>query len=447
MTFAPKGDAREFEPVELPTRRGCPFDPPAEAGLLRESQPLTRVRFPDGHIGWLVTGHEYARALLGDPRLSVFPGGPPTMHPARQAAVLYDAIQYETSFPGDVRGVIERYRQEDRLADAFRDPEVLRTLHERPLNKLSFFFTDAEEHTRLRRILTPFFSVKRAAEHRARIEEIVESRLDVMESLGKPVDLVETFAQAIPSLMTCTLFGMPDTERGTFERLASVKHDSSTTVDDLVDADAEFREFTAELIGRKKGNPGDDMLSALIHGGQMTDDELVATAMGLVRAAHATTAHALASAVLTLLHDRKRWDALRAEAVPVRQIVEELLRYNTIDQAPDVRTALEDIEIDGTTIRAFENVVFFLPSVNRDPQVFAEPDEVDLTRQASKHLAFGYGIHQCLGQHVARLELEVALTGLVRRFPTLDLAVPFEDIHWYGADRQLYGPLRIPVTW
>lgn len=435
------------DPVHMPTERECPFDPPNSLGRLRDSQPLSRLRFPDGHIGWLVTSHALARTVLGDPRFSMVPAGPPNSHPEGQAAKLFEAIQRDAAFPDPVRSLVDRYQQEGRLTEAFRDPEVVRALHEHPLSKLSFFFMDPPHHSRIRRLLAPHFTVRRAAEQRTRIEQIVADCLDDMERVGPPVDLVETFARRIPSLMTCALFGMPDSEASTFERLAGVRHTSTPTVEELREADDEFRIFARELVEHKRAEPGDDLLSTLVDGGKMTDDELAAAAVSLVSAAHSTTALTISFGVLTLLRDRDRWDVLRNRSAPIGRIVEELLRYTTADQAPDVRTALEDVEVGGTVIKAFDNVVVALPAVNRDPQVFTDPDRVDLTRHAAHHLSFGYGVHQCIGQHFARLELEIALTGLANRFPTLDLAVPMADIAWHSGDRQLYGPRQLPVTW
>ncbi|MFD9667980.1 cytochrome P450 [Rhodococcus sp. NPDC059968] len=394
-----------------------------------------------------MTNHELARILLNDPRLSVFPAGPPASHPERQAAQLYDAIRRDDSFPQSVRELIGRYGEEGRLADAFRNPEVIRTLHEQPPGTLSFFYTDPPEHLRLRRILAPYFSVRRVGERRARIEQIVSDRLDLMEKIGPPVDFVKVFAQAIPSLVTCAMFGLPDSEIETFERLALVRHAADATADDNLAAIRSFHEFGRQLISRKRAQPGSDMLSALIADDQLTDEQLATTAVLLVQAAHATTAHSLAFSVVSLLRDRDRWDELKTGSAPINQIVEELLRFTTIDQSPDVRTALEDIEVGGTVIKAYDNVVVLLSAVNRDPAVFEEPDRLDFTRRASSHMSFGYGVHQCLGQHLARLEMEVALTGLADRFPNLDFAVPLDEIPWYPADRQLIGPVRVPVTW
>lgn len=448
MTTRPLSYARQSEPIQPPTERQCPFDPPSEFHELRDNRPLSKFRFPDGHVGWMVTSNELARAVLGNPRFSVNPSGSPDLHPDRQAAVLFDAIKHDTDFPGAIRALVERYDREGRLADAFRDPEVVRTLHESSLHKLSFVNTDPPVHTRLRRILTGHFTVRRVGELRPRIEQIVTDRLDVMEKLGPPVDLVETFTQKLPSLLTCALFGVPEDEAGTFERLSEVRFNSDATVDDVLEANEEFRAFARELFERKRAQPTDDLLSELGRTGEMSEEQMVSTAVVLVRAAHATTALSLAFGVVTLLQDRERWDTLRNESVPIGQIVEELLRYTSIVQTAGIRTALEDVEIGGTVIKAFEQVAVYVSAVNRDPLVFAEPDRVDLTRQsATKHLAFGYGVHQCLGQQLARAELQIALTGLARRFPTLDLAVPMDELTWHRSDRPFYGPERVPVTW
>lgn len=446
MTTLPP-DARQSGPVRLPTERECPFDPPTALGELRDSQPLSRFEFPHGHVGWLVTSHELARAVMGDPRFSVLPGGPPHVYETR-TAVLYDAIQRDTTFPAATRALVDRYQREGRLPEAFRDPEVVRTLHERPLSGLPFLAVDPPAHTRLRRTLAGYFTVRRVGAHRALIERIVTARLDAIEQAGPPVDLVEMFALAIPSLMTCALYGVPESERGNFERLTAALGNPTATVDEALATTAEFRAFARELLERKRAQPTEDLLSALIHGGELTDEEIVSLTIILVRGSHSTTSNALGYMVATLLQDRGRWNALTTGSAAVDQIVEELLRYTSIAQSADVRTALEDVELGGQVIKAFETVAISLSAANRDPQVFIDPSRVDLTRQAAaKHIAFGFGIHQCLGQNLARLELQIALTALARRFPALDLAIPVAEISWQSGDRNPYGPKQLPVTW
>lgn len=448
VTTSPLPDVRQASPVRLPTTRGCPFDPPSELAQLRDSQPLTRLRYPDGHIGWLVTSHELARAVLGDPRFSVYPGGFATDHPQRQAALLLDAIDDDTNFPEAARALVERYQRDGRLTDAFRNPEVLRALHEHPLSKLPFFSSDPPQHTRLRRILSGYFSVRRVGVYKPVIEAIVADRLDVMQRIGPPVDLVETFATAIPSMMTCALFGIPETERSTMSRLFEARANPSSTADDYVRVHNEFHQFCRDLIDHKRARPGDDLLSDLVHSAKMTDDQLVSSAVILVRAAQETTTATLSSGVLTLLHERDRWKALESEPAAIGPIVEELLRYTSVSQVSNTRSALEDVELAGTVIKAHETVSISLPTANRDPHVFTDPDRFDPDRpSAAQHLTFSYGIHQCLGQHLVRQELQIALTGLARRFPTLDLAVPVAAITWHPDNRVVRGPQRLPVTW
>ncbi|MFE3001045.1 cytochrome P450 [Nocardia sp. NPDC059246] len=370
------------------------------------------------------------------------------MDPDLHAEQLYDSIQRDASFPDAVRDSVNRYWLDGRISDAFRDPEVVQALHENPLSDPPFAtLMDAPGHTRLRRLLAGQFSVRRVGDYQSRIEQIVEDRLDAMEELGAPVDLVEIFAQPIPSLVTCALYGVPESERETFERLGAVRHIPGATVTDVLEANEAFRAFTSELVQRKRAHPGDDLLSTLVRSGELTDDQLVSVAILLVRAGNGTTALALTFAVATLLQDRDRWQSLRSESSPISRTVEELLRYTTIAPASDVRTALEDVELGGVVIKAFESVVVSYSAANRDPQMFAEPDRVDFARQPAQNLTFGYGVHQCLGQHLARLELQVALRGLARRYPTLELAVPATDIPWHRGDRQTYGPQRLLVTW
>lgn len=440
-------DARKTTPVDLPTERRCPLDPPSELSELRDSHPIARFRYTDGHVGWLITSHELARDVLGDHRFSVLPGGQATDDPARKATLVWDAIQSEPSFPDAPRALVERYLRDGQVQDAFRDPAVVTALREQPPSKLNLFNMDAPQHTRMRRILAGHFTVRRAGEHRARIEQIVSDRMDAMEQLGAPVDFVETFALPIPSLMTCELFGSPEADRGKFEELTAMRFDPASTVEDVLAASENYRAYVRGLIEEKIAHPTDDLLSTLVQVEGLGIEELVSTVVLLISAAHQSTASTLAMSVLALLQDRSRWEALKAETIPVEGIVEELLRYTSVVQTADIRTALEDVTLGGTEIKAFETVVISLPAANRDPKVFDNPEQLDLTRRAAGHMTFGYGIHQCLGQHLARLELQIALTGLARRFPDLDLAIPFEDVPARSGNSNFYGVVRLPVTW
>ncbi|MER6530519.1 cytochrome P450 [Streptomyces sp. NPDC001508] len=435
-------------PITLPTKREHPFEPPHELAELRKSHPLTRMRYEDGTLGWLVTSHELARAVLGDARFSVYPGGFATDHPDKQASLLLDAIEYDTDFPDIARNLVDGYHRDGRLTDAFRDPQVLDALHEHSLSKLPFFSSDPPKHTRMRRILSGYFSPRRVTEYQDLVERIVANRLDAMERAGGPVDLVEAFAGAIPSMMTCALFGVPESERGTMMRLFEARANPNSTPDDYVRVHDEFHAFCRDLIAKKRAQPGEDLLSNLVHGGRMSDDELVATAVILVRAAQETTSATIASGVFTLLHDRARWEALKSDPASAVQVVEEVLRFTSVSQVSNIRRATEDVELGGTVIKAHELVTVSMPAANRDPHVFADPNRFDPTRpSAAQHVTFSYGMHQCLGQHLVRQELRTAFTALAARFPKLDFAVPVAEIPWHPDIRVVRGPQRLLVTW
>ncbi|MGF6313448.1 cytochrome P450 [Bradyrhizobium sp. i1.8.4] len=314
------------------------------------------------------------------------------------------------------------------------------------MSRLPFFLKQAPAHTRVRRVLAGHFTVRQATEHRPEIERIVANCLDDMGRLARPVDLVETFARAVPSLMSCEMFGIPESDRDLFERFTVRVTKKDTVIEDIVKANDEFYAFLDRLIALKQAQPSDDVFSELVNNGKLTVEELAPTFSTLLQAAHSAIGRVIAFSVFQLLKDRSRWNALVTKSVPIGLIVEEMLRY-TIAAVLAMRMPLEDVELGGGVIKSFEAVAVSLSASNRDPQVFDNPDQLDLSRQdATRHLTFSYGIHQCLGQHFARLELEVALSRLAERFPTLDFAVPVQDIPWH-TDRDVYAPQSLPVTW
>lgn len=433
------------EPISLPIDRGV-FDPSEELGRLRERTPLCRLRYPDGHVGWLVTSYQLARHVLSDRRFSLHPRRNPVSDPERfNATVVHD-------LRNDVRlaEVFDRYVSSGKAAhQALGDPEVLDVARSDPPS--GFFLTqlDPPRHDRLRRMVAGYFTVRRVNEHRQLVDHIVTQRLDAMEQAGPPLDLVETFALPIPSLVICALLGASPAERDRFEQPNEVLSDPEATAEQKVAARRAFSDFAHELIRRKHTDPADDLLSKLVQDGQLGDDELVGVARLLFAAGHDTTKNMLALSVLTLLHDRTRWDALQADPAMVGTAVEELLRFHTLFQLGSfARTALQDVELAGRTIRAGESVVVSLAAANRDPDRFADPDRLDLARKdVAGHLSFSHGIHQCLGQHLARLELRCALTALASRFPDLRLATPIDEVPLYPPNNNLYGVHRLPVMW
>ncbi|MEV3989865.1 cytochrome P450 [Streptomyces sp. NPDC049837] len=392
------------EPTRLPVDRpeGCPFDPPTGLARLREQKPLTRLSYPDGHIGWLATGHATARAIAADPRFSSrlelmhypFPGGPEG--PLPPAPV------------GDMTGM------------------------------------DAPEHTRYRRLLAGKFTVRRMRELTARVEQITAEHLDAMERHGPAVDLVEAYAHPVPALMICDLLGVPEADREVFKSRAASMSDPEASLEEQIAAMTGLGEFVHELALAKRAHPTDDLLSDLT-GSDLTDAELAGVGSFLLAAGLDTTANMIGLGTFALLSNPDQAAALRADPGLADQAVEELLRYLTIAHT-GARVALEDVELDGELIKAGETVTVSLQAANRDPARFPDPDTLDLHRKATGHLAFGHGIHQCLGQQLARVEMRVAFPALFTRFPTLRLAVPPEEVP-LRTSMNIYGVHRLPVTW
>ncbi|WP_328385877.1 cytochrome P450 [Streptomyces sp. NBC_00400] len=402
---APELSAPEHSgPVTLPTARpaGCPFDPPGDLAALRTERPLTRMRFPDGHVGWLATGYSAVRAIHADPRFSS----------------RYELLHYP--FEGGYTG----------------------ELPPAPVGDLTGL--DAPEHTRYRRLLMGKFTVRRMRLLTSRVEEITTEHLDAMERQGPTVDLVEAFAKPIPALMICELLGVPYAGREVFQRHVATVMTQSATTDEVVAAMAALQNILAELVSAKRAEPTDDLLSDLTTT-DLTDEELAGIGSFLLAAGLDTTANMLAHGTFALLSHPHQLAALRADPGLADQAVEELLRYLSIAHT-SARSALEDVELEGQLIKAGETVVLSIEAANRDPERFPDPGTLDLRRKATGHLSFGHGIHQCLGQQLARVEMRVAFPALVTRFPTLRLAVPPEDVPLRHR-MNIYGVHRLPVTW
>lgn len=393
---------------ELPRERSHPFDPPAELGTLREREPLSRLAYPCGHIGWLATSHELARKILADPRFS-----------ARQE--LLRSPVHPTN-----------------LAEASTGE---------PAQPGFFEFMDPPEHSRYRRLLAGQFTVRRMERLRPSIAHIVEEHIDDMEASGAPVDLVQKFSVPVPSMTICELLGVPYEDRGEF-------HDQIVTLVGL-EADADqtgsamrcLTSYLESLVRRKRSErSGDDLLRKLIDGGDLTHEELVGVCSLLLIAGSDSTANMLALGTLALLRNPHYVEELRTGAASLGDTVEELVRYFTIVQYGLPRTALEDVLIDDCLIKAGETVTVSLPAANRDPEKFECPDILNPERDASGHVAFGHGVHRCLGEQFARLVMRTAFSSLFRRLPTLHLAIRPEDIT-YRDNMIVYGVHKLPVGW
>ncbi|MFI5683336.1 cytochrome P450 [Streptomyces sp. NPDC051636] len=395
------------EPVAFPQDRTCPYQPPTAYDPLRAHRPLARVTLFDGRPVWLVTGHAAARALLSDPRLS-----------------------------------------SDRTRPGF--PTITPRIAVTRDRKLALLGRDDPEHHAQRRMVVPAFTLRRATELRPAIQRIVDERLDETIAQGPPAELVSAFALPVPSMVICSLLGVPYADHEFFEEQSRRLLRGPEPADTL-DARDRLEAYLGELIDgkAKQPEPGDGILDDLVHHqlreGTVDRAEAVSLASILLVAGHETTANMISLGTYTLLRHPERLAELRADPALLPVAVEELMRLLSIADGL-LRTALEDIEVEGATIRAGEGVVFSTSVINRDASVYPEPDTLDWHRTARHHVGFGFGIHQCLGQNLARAELEIALGTLWRRLPGLRLAAPPEAIPFKPGDT-IQGMLELPVTW
>ncbi len=389
----------------FPKDRSCPYHPAPGYESLREQGPMARISLYDGREAWLVTGHAEGRALLADPRLSSEWGDP--------------------SFP-----------------------VVVPRLDDSPGLSFPLIGVNDPEHARQRRMLIPSFGVKRMAAMRPILQKEVDRLLDVMLAKGPTADLVSSFALPVPSTAICVLLGVPYEDHDLFEERSRDFVGAATPADSNV-AFVELYGYLHGLVARKAADPGDGLLDELIANqqaeGGLDNDELVKMAMVLLVAGHETTTNAISLGALALLEHPEQMEALRRDPSLIAGAIEEVLRFLAVSDFL-VRLALEDIEVGDQTIKAGEGVVLSIMLMNRDGGAYENADTFDIQRNAKKHVGFGHGIHQCIGQNLARAEMEIALTTLLNRIPTLKLAAPLKDIPIRaGHDGQ--GPLELPVTW
>ncbi|MCD9140961.1 cytochrome P450 [Streptomyces albireticuli] len=384
----------------LPTERrpGCPFDPPAELMDARRHGPISGYTHPGGKPGWLITGYDLVRSVLADPRFS-------------SRRDLMNVVDYELP----------------------------------PAPPGEFLLMDDPEHRRYRKPLMGKFTVRRMRLLTDRVERITADCLDAMEAAGPSADLVAAFARPIPAVIICELLGVPYEDRGSFQRQVESFMNGEPSDEELMAAYTATQDYLADLVAAKRANPTDDVLSDLTDS-DLTDEELKGVGLILLAAGLDTTANMLALGTFALLRNPEQLAALRADPTLVDRAVEELLRYLSVAKS-FMRTALEDVELGGRTIKAGTTVVLSYHTANHDPERFTDPHALDVRRQHGGHLAFGHGIHQCLGQQLARVELKVAFTALIKRFPTLRLAVPAEEVVLRPETADIYGVKSLPVTW
>ena len=307
---------------------------------------------------------------------------------------------------------------------------------------------DPPEHQRLRRMLTPEFTIRRIKRLEPRITEIVTEHLDAMEAAGPPADLVEHFALPIPSLVICELLGVPYDDRADFQDRSARQLDLSLPIPERLELQRQGREYMHSLVAARPQPPGEDILGMLIreHGDELTDDELVGIAGLLLLAGHETTSNMLGLGTLALLRHPDQLAAVRDDPDAVGPAVEELLRWLSIVQTSIPRITTTDVEVAGVPIPAGQLVFASLPAGNRDPEFIDAPDALDIRRGAPGHLAFGHGVHHCLGAPLARMEMRIAWPALLRRFPNLALAEDFDDVQ-FRSFHFIYGLRSLAVRW
>jgi len=307
---------------------------------------------------------------------------------------------------------------------------------------------DPPEHQRLRRMLTAEFTIRRMKLLEPRIAEIVDAQLDAMETAGPPVDLVASFALTIPSLVICELLGVPYEDREDFQQRSARQLDLSIPIPERLELQRQSRAYMRSLVERSRQQPGEDILGMLVreHGDELTDDELIGIASLLLLAGHETTSNMLGLGTLALLQHPDQLAAVRDNPDAVGPAVEELLRWLSIVHTAIPRITTTAVEVAGVPIPAGELVFVSLPSGNRDPDFIGSPEVLDIGRGAPGHLAFGHGVHHCLGAPLARMEMRIAFPALLRRFPSLALAEDFADVP-FRSFHFIYGLKSLEVTW
>jgi pentalenic acid synthase len=388
----------------------CPMNPPPAYLELQRDRPVTKVRFPSGEPTWLITGHEHCRQLLADPRVSSdwrhpnFPFPVPNPRPA--------------------------------LDHIYRFTKVI-------------LAADPPDHTIRRRMLAREFTVRQAEALRPRVRRIVDAQIDAMLASGPPVDLVRMVSDAVPFMVICELVGVPFDDRDFFRSRTAIVHQRNSTAEERERAVDDLMEYFDGLVTAKEADPGDDVVGRLVirdrESGVFTHDLLVSLMFQLLMAGYETSGEMISLGVAGLLGDPDQLAALRADPSLMPGAVEELLRFFSVGGAV-VRVATEDIGIGGQVIRAGEGIVLHLATAARDGRAFADPDRIDIRRGSHSHLAFGHGVHQCLGQNVTRVELSTVFTTLLSRIPNLRLAQPVQELR-FKYDSLAFGLYELSVTW
>jgi cytochrome P450 len=392
-------------PIPVDVRRDR-FDPVDELNQLRRQAPVTRMDTVPGlahRPPWLVTSHDEVRAVLGD------------------------ASRFRTRPPAD------------------SDEDAQRLIQ--PGNLLHY---DPPEHSRLRKMFTAEFTVKRMRRLEPRIESIITDHLDTMQESGPPVDLMRQFAQPVPGMIICELLGVPRDDHATLARFGNMLRDGTRPREQRMTAGTGLLNYFSAQVARQRKDPDEELLGMLVreHGDELTDDDLTGFATALMNAGLDNTSGMIGLGVLLLLEHPDQLALLREHPELTGNAVEELLRYLSVIPTASPRTAVRDTVLAGQLIRQGDRVKCSLMSANRDQAACPDPDRLDITRDPGPHVAFGHGIHHCLGAPLARMEMRMIYQALVQRFPGLRLAVPPEQVRFrVAASKVVFSVEALPVAW
>jgi cytochrome P450 len=399
------------EPFPWPRDSAAPLVPPRQYAALRDQAPIVQVKLWDGSPVWLVTDMEHFREVMTSPHFSASPLTPgfPFISPSRAA----QSKSYQT-----------------------------------------FITMDPPEHGQYRRTLTKEFMAKRMQELRPLVQKSLDELLDEMENKGSPADFIKAVALPLPSLVISIMLGVPYEDHDKLQKWSSDRMDLSIAPEALTESANSMNRYIDALLREKERNPCDasDLLSRMaiewINPGKLSHADAVQMATLLYLAGHETTANQIGLGLLSLFQHPEQRAALIADASLVRGAVEEMLRFHSITHMNSNRVTTEDVMIGGQLIRKGEGVLALLHGANHDPVTFPDPERFDIRRDTKdqSHVAFSFGIHQCLGQPLARLELQVVFESLFKRFPNLQLAVP-EGALRYKDRSFVYGLKALPVSW
>jgi cytochrome P450 len=394
--------------ISYPIQRTCPFHPPRALDQLRNEGEPSRVTLWSGQEVWLVTRFDEARIVLTDRRFSSSPK--------------------HAGFPLISKSFLALARQ---------------TIPGLPQ-------LDAPEHTKIRRILAPYFGKVAIERIRAPLEVTVNEKIDHLLRLPTPIDLISEFAAPISSAGIAILLGLPVEDREFFALRTAVRFDRRSSASDTSLAQKDLESYVSLLIDRRRAFPEQDLMSELVAkylvSGIISKSDLEVIGATLIQAGYATMANAIPLCILSLLQDPDQKRKFLSKVISARPAIDELFRFHTVGDIGLPRVALEDVRIGSVVVRAGEGIIVSLPAANRDPEQFSEPNRLNLSRNEGIHLTFGVGPHHCIGDDLARMQMEIVIRAVFSRIPTLKLTVPLENIQ-VATEFSLHGIRKLPVAW